>query len=189
MNKTILVLLLSIGVLSCKSSEKRVDKLGIAKQFYKILDNSKASEIKNLLTDSLITKETQYNYVQIFSLEEYIEWLKWDSVFNPTYRILKIEHNKGIVKAKVSKIDKRILFLHEEPIITNQVIKFDNNKIISLETTEYLVFNDSTFVKNRAKFLNWIDQNHPELNGFIYDQTKIGAIKYLKVIELYQNRK
>ncbi|MGS2740889.1 hypothetical protein [Sinomicrobium sp. M5D2P17] len=189
MNKIIvLTLLLTVGLISCKNSGKETDKLDIAKQYYKVLDNSDDAGITSLLTDSLLTKESEYDYEQTFSLKEYIEWLKWDSVFDPTYEILEIEQENEIVKAKISKIDKRILFLHEEPIVSNQVIRFDKNKIISVETT-YVIFNDTTFLKNRDGFLNWIDENHPDLNGFIHDQTEAGAIKYLKAIELYKNRK
>jgi len=190
MNKIIvLLLLLTIGFISCKNSEKEIDKLEIAKKYYEILDKSNVSEITTLLTDSLLTKETEYDYEQTFSKKEYIEWLKWDSVFDPTYKILEIEQENGIVKVKISKTDKRISFLHKEPIITNQVIRFDNNKITSIETTKYVIFNDSTFVKNRNGLLNWIDKNHPELNGFIHDQTMTGGMNYLKAIELYEIKK
>ena len=190
MFKTILLLSLIItGFLSCRSSEKEVDTLKIAKTYYAALNHSDASEIRALLADSLLTKETEYNYEQTFSRRGYSEWLKWDSVFDPTYEILEIEQENGVVKASVSKMDKRIAFLHKEPIVTHQVIRFDGDKIVSIETTQYLVFNDSVFVQNRDDLLNWIDTNHPELNGFINDQTAYGGMRYLKAIELYSNKK
>ena len=189
-NKTVnLTLLLLIGFICCKNSRKEIDKLEIAKNYYKALDSSDDLKITLLLTDSLVTKETKYDYEQIFSLKEYIEWLKWDAVFEPSYEILQMEQEDEIVKAKISKIDKRISFLHQEPIVTNQIIRFDNDKIISIETTEYVIFNDSTFVKNRDGIVSWIDENHPELNGFIHDQTETGGLKYLKAIDLYKNKK
>ena len=188
MNKSVILsLLLIVGFLSCKNSGKEIDKLGIARKYYKALDSSNQSEMALLLADSLVTKETEYNYEQTFTLNEYVEWLKWDSIFDPTYKILQIEQEDEIVKAKISKIDKRISFLHQEPIVTNQIIRFDNDKIIGLETTVYVIFNDSIFVKNRDRLINWIEENHPELNGFLYDQTKTGGLKYLKAIELYKN--
>ncbi|MEO1032124.1 MAG: hypothetical protein AAFX55_12000 [Bacteroidota bacterium] len=190
MNKTIvLLLLLTIGFMSCKNSEKEIDKLGIAKTYYEVLDQSKVSGLEILLADSLLTKETEYNYEQTFSKKQYIEWLKWDSVFDPTYKILKIEQDNGIVKAKISKMDRRIAFLHKEPIVTTQIIRFDNDKITSIETTKYVIFNDSAFAKKRDGLVNWIAKNHPELNGFIHDQTKTGGMNYLKAIELYENKK
>ena len=190
MNKTVFLLfLLAIGFISCKNSEKEIDKLGIAKKYYKILDESNVSGIEILLKDSLLTKETEYDYEQTFSKKEYIEWLKWDSVFDPTYKILEIEKENGIVKAKISKTGKRISFLHKEPIVTNQVISFDNDKITSIETTKYVIFNDSTFIKSRDELVNWIDKNHPELSGFLFPQTKSVGMKYLKAIELYESEK
>ena len=188
MNKTIvLILLLTIGFISCKNSEKEIDELGIAKKYYEILDKSNVSEIETLLTDSLWTKETEYE--QKFSKKEYVEWLKWDSVFEPTYEILRIKQENKIVKAKISKMDKRILFLHEEPMVWNEIIRFDNNKIVKVERIKYEVFNVDRFLNNRDELVKWIDQNHPELNGFIHDQTANGGMKYLKVIELYKKQK
>ena len=187
MNKTIkLLLLLTIGFISCKTSEKEIDKVEIAKQYFNVLDNSDYSGMSEWFADSLKTIEGEYE--QTYSKSEYLEFLKWDSVFDPNYEILEIDEKDGIVKAKISKIDKRIAFLHEEPFITNQTIKFQNKKIISVEI-EYMDFKESTWERNRNGLLSWIDNNHPELNGFIYDQTESGGIKFLKAIELYKNKK
>ena len=76
MNKiAVFLLLLTIGFLSCKNSEKEIDKLGIAKEYYEILDKSNSSGIETILTDSLLTKETEYEYEQTFSIKEYLEWI------------------------------------------------------------------------------------------------------------------
>ena len=100
-----------------------------------------------------------------------------------------MEQEGEIVKATISKMDKRILFLHEVPIVSKEVLHFDKNKISKVEKIIYPVFNDSIFVKNRDEFLSWMNANHPDLNNFINDQTKGGGIKYLKAIVLYKNRK
>ena len=162
--------------------------MDIAAKYYKALDHSDSLAMASVLTDSLVTKETAYDYEQTFTKSEYLEWLKWDSVFDPTYEILEMEQEDEYVKTSISKIDKRISFLHQQPIVTSQVIRFDQDKIVSVETTEYVVFNDATFVKNRDSLLNWIDENHPELNGFINNQTAPGGRQYLKAIELFKNR-
>ncbi len=183
-----LSLFLTIGLISCKTSEKKIDKLKIAKQYYKALDNSDGADMKTLLTDSLVTKIPKYDYIQHHSVEEYVEkWLKWDSVFDPTYKILQIEQENEIVKATISKIDKRIFFLQQEAFITHEILRFQNNKIIVVET-EYVNFNEKVWERNKTELLNWIDKNHPELNGFIYNQTEQGGVKFLKAIELYKNR-
>ncbi len=189
MNKIIVLVLfltITIGFISCKTSEKEIDRVKIAKKYFKVLDNSDFSGMSDWFADSLTTIEGEYK--QTYSKTDYLEFLKWDSVFDPNYEILEIEQNNGIVKAKISKMDKRISFLHKQPFITNQTIKFQNEKIISVET-DYLDFNEATWEKNKNGLLSWIEENHPELNGFLYDQTKSGGIKYLKAIELYKNKK
>lgn len=192
MNKIIVLsLLLIIGFTSCKTSEKEkeIDKLEIVKQYYNALNDSDGVIMNALLIDSLITKEVDYDYKQTFSKKEYIEnWLKWDAVFNPTYKILEIEEDKKTVKAKIFKTDIRILLLHEEPTVWNAVISFDADKIISIERSN-VVFNDQIWERNRAKLINWIDNNHPELNGFLNGQTESMGLKYLKAIKLYNNKK
>ena len=110
-------------------------------------------------------------------------------MFDPTYNIVHIKQEDEVVKVEISKIDKRIQFLHEGPIISNQIVRFNNDKIISVETTGYVSFDNSTFVKNRDSLISWIDSNHPDLNGFLNDQTETSARKYLKAIELYSDRK
>lgn len=184
MNKIIgLLLLFIIGFISCKNSEKEIDKLAISKQYYNVLSTSDYSRMSSWFADSLVTKEGEYE--QVYSQSEYLEFLKWDSVFDPNYEILKIEQEDEMIKAKISKNDKRILFLLEEPFITNQIIRFQNDKIISVET-DYVNFDYPIWERNKKELLSWIDKNHPELNGFIYDQTEAGGLKFLKAIELYK---
>lgn len=189
MNKPLLLsFLLLMGFVSCKNTETKIDKLEIATNYYAALDSSDATAIAHLLTDSLVTKETQYDYKQTFSQKEYMEWVQWDGIFDPTYEVLYIEQEGDLVKARISKMDKRIAFLHQEPIVTNQTIRFENDKISSVETTAYVFFNDATFVKNRDALLSWIAVNHPEMNEFINNQTTVGGKNYLKAIELYKNK-
>lgn len=189
MNKVIVItLLMTLGFVSCENSEKKIDKLEIAKKYYKILDNSDASEITTLLSDSIVIREKEDDYEERFSKNGYAEWLKWDAVFDPTYKILEIEKENEIVKVKISKIDTRISFLHKAPMVWTEVVQFDNDKILQVERIEYEVFNVTKFVKNRDSLTNWINKNHPELNGFLYDQTEMGGMNYLKAIELYKNR-
>ena len=190
MNKIIVLFFLStIGFASCKNPEKETDKIEIAKKYFEALDKSSSSEMKALLTDSLVTVIPKYEYEVRFSRNDYVEkWLKWDSIFEPTYKILDIEMKNGIVKAKISKTDKRILFLMQEPFLTDEVLRFQDGKITTVET-EYLNFDEATWEKNKNGLLSWIEENHSELDGFIHDQTESGGRKFLKAIELYENKK
>ena len=194
MNKILaLSLFLVIGFISCKPSEKEKDKVvsifEIAKQYYNALDNSDGPKMLDILGDSIVIRENKDNYEERFSQKGYTEWLEWDSVFDPTYKILDIQQEDEVVEAKISKIDKRISFLTEEPMVWNEIIRFEKNKIIKVERTQYEVFDVTKFIKNRDGLVSWIDENHAELSGFLYPQTKSGGIKYLKAIELYKNQK
>ena len=164
----------------------KFDKLEIAKKFYVAIDNSNSAEITELITESFTTNDDGFE--QKYNGNEYVEWVKWDSVFQPTYEILKIKEENGIVRAEISKTDKRISFLHHEPIVMNEIMQFEDNKINNIKRISSS-FDVEKFVKNRDELVNWISENHPELNGFLHDQTKRGGLNYLKAIELYKNKK
>ena len=187
MNKIIaLLLLLTIGFISCKPSEKEIDRVEIAKTYYKVINNSDYYKLSEWFADSLQTIEGEHK--NTYSKSEYMELLKWDSVFKPHYKILNIEEKDGIVNAKTSKTNKRIIFLHEKPFIINQIFRFKKEKIISIET-EYVNFDYPTWEKNKNELLSWIDKNHPELNGFLTDLTEVGGVNFLKAIALYKSKK
>lgn len=186
MNKTLIIsFLLTVVLISCKNAEKEIDNIKIAKEYYRIFEHKDYSGITTWFSDSLVTIEG--NYKQTYSQKEYVEFLKWDAVFEPTYKILEIKKQGELVKATISKTGKRISFLHQEPIITNQLIRFEKDKIISIEI-DYKNFNYEIFGQNRSQLLSWIDKNHPELNGFINDQTELGGINYLKALDLYKTK-
>ncbi|MGB5819451.1 MAG: hypothetical protein WBG90_08180 [Saonia sp.] len=187
MNLRILVVLLSfIGILSCNTSKKETSPIALAEQYYRAMNTSDFTIVTGLFLDSIRMKENDYSAV--FSKEDYIHWLQWDSVFKPAYKILKISEKDGKVNLHISKECRRTLFLNEEPVINNELMVFKDNRIVSIEIDNYIVFNDSLFSQKRAKLLTWIDENHAELNGFIHDQTKAGALNYIKALDLYEAR-
>ncbi|MFD0862588.1 hypothetical protein ACFQ1M_10275 [Sungkyunkwania multivorans] len=187
MGKTIISLLLfAVVSISCNNAEKEIDKVEIAKQYFEVLDNSDYAKMSDWFADSLKTIEGEHK--SVYSKTEYLEFLKWDFVFDPDYEILEIEQKDGMVKARISKTDKRISFLHEKPFITNQTLRFQKDKIISVEI-DYVNFDFPTWEKNKNRLLSWIDKNHPELNGSINDLTADGGMKLLQAIELYKDRK
>lgn len=183
--KIIVMALCAIGFIACEQSEKIAPEELIG-QYYTMLDTSDYDQIPVLLADSLQTKEG--DYTMAYSQEGYQELLKWDAVFGPSYKVLDIAPlENGMYKATVSKIDARIQFLHEKPIITDNSIKITDGKITSVQT-EYVDFDDETFGNNRTRLITFVNETHPELNGFLTDQTEAGAQKYLQVLELYKNR-
>lgn len=187
MQRLFILLLCASLYCSCQDKKEYPSALEITQDYYQALDNSDISQMAALLTDSLLTRETEYDYEQTFSKSEYLEWMRWDSVFNPTYEVLSMASEDSVVRATVAKIDARIRFLHITPIETEQVFSFDRGKITSIETTKYLRFNDTLFVQTRDSMVAWIKQHHPELDGYIFDQTLQGAQNYIKALKLYSD--
>jgi len=180
-----LLFLVTLGLMSCKDTKKETDKIEIAKAFYGTRNSGDYSSIPSLLADSIITKEL--DYTMAYSQTDYIAFMKWDAVFEPEYNFTEMKEENGTVRAQVSKMDRRIRFLHEQPTIYQEVIRFKEDKISHLEIEDYIFFDDTVFSKNRAKLVHWIEENHPELNGFLHDQTEQGALNYLKAIALYED--
>jgi hypothetical protein len=178
---------LSLFFVSCQSEEKQADHLQIIKDYYLELNNSNLNKASTLIHDSIIVSELQFT--QARTKDEWFTQFKWDSVFNPTYKILEMKEVDGKVEVIVSKECERIRFLHDSP--TNYKVRyaFLDGKIKNDDTYEFLVFDFEKWGSRRDSLVAWIDINHPELNGFIYDQTIEGGKKYLKAIGFYENEK
>ncbi len=184
-----LILIVFVGIcFSCDQSrtkEKTPSKEEIVQRYYQALNESDFDAIRNSIADSIT--QVSGSYVESWSKESFTNWLEWDSSFSPVYTIYNTEEiTENKVKLTVSKTCKRIQFLNEEPTKYVEVFHFDSNKIREIEAGESIVFNDSLWVAKRDTLLAYIHRNHPQLDGFIYDQTKNGAQNYLKAIKLYE---
>ena len=63
MNRILIIsLILLVGLVSCKNSEKTIDKLQIAENYFVALDESNSPKMEDLLADSLITTIPKYEY-------------------------------------------------------------------------------------------------------------------------------
>ncbi len=76
--------------------------------------------------------------------------------------------------------------MNGEPTVYKEKLTFKNKRIQSVESTELILFNTEKWVSLRDTLVDWMAENEPKLDGFIFDQTKQGAINYLKAIELYE---
>ena len=175
-----IILFILLCLLGCN---KTISPLETAKSYYNALDQSDFKTLSPLLADSIVSKEIVYE--TMFSKNGYIELQRWDSVFRPTYKILEIDEIDGKVKSKISKSCSRILFLNGEPIITEETMTFNEGKIDSVIIDTYVVFNAQRWDSVRSKLVNYINQNHKHLNGFIHNQTVKGALDYIEAIELF----
>ena len=185
MIRILLALFIVSIVMSCQSPDQKVDKVEIAKEYIDALNDSDFNRITALFKDSI--RMSELKYTSVLSQNEYYPLFQWDSTFHPVYKILKIENEKEFVRMTVSKQCPRILFLNEEPVVTDEFVAFHDDKIKSIQIRNYVVFNDEKWEENRANLTTWVEMNHPEFNGFLHDQTKKGASNYLQAISLYQN--
>ena len=186
--KKIAVLILCIAVaISCGQKNRESDKIQIAEDYIDALNASDYNQVVGLFLDSI--RFNEMDYIRTYAKEDYRTLFQWDSVFGPKYKILDLREDGENLHLKVSKECDRILFLQDSPFITHEIMKIKQGAIQSIDIVEYVDFNDSLWASNRENLVSWIDKNHPELNGFIYDQTKEGALKFQKAMELYRNKK
>ena len=177
---------LIIIAISCRSKNEQIDRIKIAEKYIHALNASDYHQLAGLFKDSI--RFNEMDYIRTFAKEDYHTLFQWDSIFNPTYKILEVREEGDALHLKISKECDRILFLLEEPFITREIMTITENKIQRIDIIEYVDFNDAVWSDNRKDLVSWIDQHNPELNGFIYDQTKEGALKFQKAMELYKNR-
>lgn len=183
----LLLICFSIVLMSCQSEKKQVDNQQIIRDFYLELNNSNLTRASTYLHDSIIVSEAQFTQAE--TKDEWFTQFKWDSVFNPTYKILELKETDGKVEVIVSKECERIRFLHDSATIYKVEYEFLDGKIKKDNTFEYVVFDFEKWQSRRDSLLAWIDLNHPELPDFIFDQTIEGGQNYLKAIEFYENEK
>ncbi|SNZ01113.1 hypothetical protein [Flagellimonas pacifica] len=187
MNKILILLCVIILVISCREKKSKINKVQIVENYIEALNEGSYNMIIQSFLDSVRLNEQVYK--STFSKEDYLSLFQWDSTFAPKYEILEIAQKGEDVEMKVSKECTRILFLNEEPIVTREVVKFKNDQIYSITITDYEVFNGEKWSDNRADLVSWVKANNPELDGFLVDQSKKGALNYLKAMDLYQNNK
>lgn len=143
-------------------------------------------DISSMLADSVTIIDVP-DYTVTYTKDEYRMIFQWDSVFQTKNEIEILGQTDSTVDILEKKYSKRFEFLEHNPLIMKQRIHFNQGVITTIENREYMNFDVPKWTSNRDSLVLWIDRNHPELSGFIYDLTKKGAENYLKAIELYQN--
>lgn len=176
---------LAILLCSCEPKKEEVNKVQLVQEYIQALNDFDYQGIISKFEDSVRMKERVYE--SAFSKEDYYYHFQWDSTLKPTYKILEIsEAEDGTVHMHVSKLEERIQFLNEEAIVTDEVVTFENGKIHDINIVNYVIFNEVEWINNRKDLVTWVNNNHPELNGFLHDQTREGAIHYLQALKYYK---
>lgn len=166
-------------------ADKKPTHAELVTHYYEAFNASDFNQLTTLIGDSITI--TEGDYVMPFSQDSFHEQFKWDSIFQPTYKIVQLEDLSNEIVATVASSSKRYEFLKNNPLTCTHKFSFDSNKITKLETLECKDANWDVWEKERELLVNWVKVNHPELDGFINDLTMDGAINYLKAIELYEN--
>lgn len=181
MRKLILPLILGL-LISCNQADNKL----IYEEFIDGYYNDGFESIAELLSDSIIIADIE-EYKMKYSKQEFEVYYKWDSVFKPEYSVLELGPiTDSTINVTQSVTSKRFEFLDNSPLITRHRFYFTDNNITKIENVEYLNVDFDVWIARRDSLVNWINRNHEELSGFIFDMTQEGAEDYLKAIELYQ---
>ena len=167
-------------------ANKRLTPSDLVTEYYQAFNNSDFNRITAVIADSIFIVEGEY--VMPYSQKSFHEQFKWDSIFQPTYRIIELADQNNHIIATVASSSKRYKFLKSDPLTCRFEISFNSDRITKLESLECLDAYWNVWQAERDSLVNWTKRSHPELDGFIHDLTMNGAINYLKAIELYENR-
>ncbi|MDF0716425.1 hypothetical protein PY092_09720 [Muricauda sp. 334s03] len=181
------LLFLSILYLITSCSGDNIDKTEQIKKYYEGFKNSDFNQIKEVISDSLTI--TEGDYVMNFDLEGYYEQFKWDSIFQPNYKLISVENQNGQFTATVAVESLRFEFLKNNPLTCKHRFSFTSGNIAKIENLDCKDANWQVWQQQLDSLVNWVKQNHPELNGFQHDLSMEGAQNYLRAIKLYQNTK
>lgn len=179
-----LFFLLAFIIVSC--SNLKITKTEQVAAYYNGFINSDYNQVKATLADSLTT--ISGDYITPFTPESYYEQFKWDSVFQPTYEILKLENKNGNLEASVKLQSLKLKFLKNNPMTCINKFYFDLGRINKIVYLDCADADWKVWKQGVDSLVNWTKQNHPELDGFIHDLSMKGAQDYLKAIELFKKR-
>ncbi len=182
--KKISILLIAILLSSCAA--QRNSKSRLVETFFDGFKNLNYNTIQAVIADSLTI--TEGDYVMQYTRESFYEHYKWDSVFKPEYRLLKLE-NKGdqvLVTTEVASL--KLEFLENSPMICDRKFYFKQGKISRVENLDCLNADWKVWERKVDSLVSWVKDNQPQLNGFIHDLSMQGALDYLKAIELYKEQ-
>ena len=176
-----------IAFLSCTQPSDSFRPGDLVNDYYESLNEGDVAKTLKLVSDTLIN--IQGPDTAIYTSGSYRKWLAWDRSFKPSYKIVSSEKiDDNTILLTIEKQDVRIQFLNEEPTVYREKYYFKNGKLDRIVSQEYLVFNDSIWITKRGLLTSFIEENHPELSGFIFDQTAAGAQKYLDAIKYYEQK-
>ena len=163
-----------------KNSYKQVSYL-----YFQARDDQDFQAVKEVIYDSLTVIEG--DYIMPYSKDSYYEVFKWDSVFQTEYKIVNLQERDDQIIATIGLSSIRNRFLENDNMTCDFMLSFHSGKIYKIESLDCKNANWQVWQDRVRTLVDWIQINHPGLDGFINDMTMTGAINYIKAIELYES--
>jgi len=181
--KNLLLILLSIMLLTKCWHETQTNK-ELVTNYFDARQSGEFEKIKAVVNDSFTI--TEGDHIMPYSLDSYYEVFKWDSIFQTSYKIVKLKDVNNQVVASIDLSSIRNKFLQNDQMTCQFKISFDSGKISKIESLDCQGADWAVWQKKVNTLVSWIETNHPDLNGFIHDMSMEGANNYLKAIELFE---
>ncbi len=181
--KIIGILFTLFFVIGCK--DQKLTPQNIVNQYYSARNIGNYKLLKNTIADSITV--TAGDFVMPYNRTSFYEQFKWDSIFKPSYDIIELKEQNNQIIAVVSINSMKHEFLKNSFMTCEYKISFTNDKISKIEELACPEADWKIWETNVSILVNWIHENHPELDGFIQDLTMQGAKDYMKAIELYRH--
>lgn len=183
MKKIAVILLSTFIMMGCV--DKKSSNTERTEKYFNARNSFEYKEIQDLISDSLTVIEG--DYVMHYSQESFYEVFRWDSVFQTTYEIVELKEMDEQIVASISLSSIRNRFLKNDLMTCQFKLTFTSGKISTIESLDCKGANWEIWQNGVNNLVDWIEDNHPELNGFIHDMTMNGAKNYLKAISLYES--
>jgi hypothetical protein len=182
MKNTFLILFLLHFVIGC--NEQKFTRQETVNTYYTARDAGSYNELKTVVNDSITISAG--DYTMPYDLNSFYEEFKWDSIFKTSYTLVELEEENNQIVASVTMNSLRNTFLKNNAMTCDYRISFNHGKISKIEELTCINVNWEIWKKEVDTLVDRIHKHHPELDGFIYDMTMNGSLKYLKAIELYE---
>ena len=176
---------LGFFVLGCQQSKMTHQE--VVNGYYKARSETNYSEVKKYVSDSLTI--VSGDFVMPFDHHSFYEVFKWDSLFRPTYEVVKIEDVDHHIVVSVKLNSVRSEFLKNSYMTCHYKLSFEAGRISKFEEMNCDDVDWNIWEQEVNSLVHWVKEHHPELDGFIHDMTKKGAQNYLRAMELYEKRK
>ncbi len=185
MKNILLIAFFLYTLAGCK--EQQLTRQETVKAYYTARDKGDFKTLKSVINDSITL--TAGDFVMPYGRNSFYKQFQWDSVFKPSYSVIKLEEQQQQIIATISQQNLRNAFLKNNPLVFNVKVSFNEGKISRIEELDYIDVDWNAWAQERDTLVSWIATNHPELDGFVNDMTMKGAMNYLRAIELYKFEK